>query len=249
MAKKYRCAFCDFSVVPNGIKKGVKSSKYIMGEHYERMHKESLPEDMDGFRYFYYLLTKKKQGSCIICKNPTDFNRVTMKYSRFCNNPKCKETYKKEVDGRMLKKYGKVNLLDDPEQQKKMLANRKISGKYKFRDGVEFEYTGTYELDFLKYLDQVLKWKSSDIMSPSPHLYSYTYNGKDHFYIPDFFISSINCEIEIKWDSNGVRNKESWEKEQIKDGLMKSMSNLFNYIKIYNKDYTEFNEFLKNGDE
>lgn len=130
-----------------------------------------------------------------------------------------------------------------------MLANRKISGKYKFRDGVEFEYTGTYELDFLKYLDQVLKWKSSDIMSPSPHLYSYHYNEKDHFYIPDFFVPSLNLEIEIKWDSNGVRNKESWEKEQIKDGLMKSMSNLFNYIKIYNKDYTEFNEFLKNGDE
>lgn len=245
MAKKYRCAFCDFSVVPNGIKKGVKSSKYIMGEHYERMHKESLPEDMDGFRYFYYLLTKKKQGSCIICKNTTDFNRVTMKYSRFCNNPKCKETYKKEVDGRMLKKYGKVNLLDDPEQQKKMLANRKISGKYKFRDGVEFEYTGTYELDFLKYLDQVLKWKSSDIMSPSPHLYSYTYDDKNHFYIPDFFIPSLNLEIEIKQSTERLMNKETYEKSVEKDKLMRSMSNLFNYIRIFDKDYSEFNEFIK----
>ena len=62
-----------------------------MGLHYETKHKELLPEQMDGFRFFYYTVTGKERGSCVICHKPTEFNRVTMKYSRFCKDPKCKK--------------------------------------------------------------------------------------------------------------------------------------------------------------
>ena len=180
-------------------KKEKIGAKQKMGKHYDTQHKTLLPPDMDGYQWFYYLLTKKQRGSCVICHNETDFNRNSMKYSRFCNNPQCKQKYKEERDKRMMDKYGKITLLDDPEMQKKMQAGRKISGIYTWSDrSVQFSYVGTYELDFLKYLDLVKKWPSSDLFSPSPHTYVYEYENESHYYMPDFFIPSLSLEIEIK---------------------------------------------------
>ena len=247
MAKIYRCQHCNYNVTVNKANKGIKSAKYKMGYHYETKHKELLPPDMSGYRWFYYLLTKKDKGSCVICHNETDFNEVSMKYSRFCNNPACKEKYKEEVKNRMIKKYGKVHLLDDPEMQKKMQQGRKIAGVYTWSDGKsKFNYLSSYEADFLRYLDLELHWAVSDIMAPSPHTYEYEYEGKTHFYMPDFFIPSLNLEIEIKDDGSAKNiNQESREKDKIKDDLMKSLHNLFNYIKIVNKDYSGFNNLIK----
>ena len=45
-----------------------------------------------------------------------------------------------------------------------MLAGRKISGKYKFRDGTLKDYCGSYELTALEFMDKVLEIKSSDIL-------------------------------------------------------------------------------------
>ena len=244
--KLYRCQFCNYTV-PVNKEKGKKSAKWKMGNHYETKHKSLIPPDMSGYQWFYYLLTKKNRGSCVICHNETDFNENTMKYSRFCNNPQCKQKYKEERDNRMIKKYGKIYLLDDPEMQKKMQAGRRIAGEYLWRDGkTKFQYLSSYEADFLKYLDQELKWPASDLIAPSPHTYSYDYKGASHFYMPDFFIPSLNLEVEIKDDGSAKNiNQESREKDKIKDELMRSLSNMFNYIKIINKDYTKFNEIIK----
>lgn len=245
--KIYRCQFCNYNVTPENNKKSIISAKHKMGEHYENKHKELLPEDMDGFRWFYYTLTKKNHGECVICHNNTEFNKITMKYSRFCNNPQCKQKYKEERDKRMIAKYGKVCLLNDPEHQKKMLENRRISGIYNWSDGkTKLQYVSSYEMDFFRHLDQDLHWPSSDIISPSPHTYTYEYDGKQHFYIPDAFIPSLNCEIEIKSkDRMDRQNPISKAKEIEKDKLMKSCSNLFNYIIIFDKDYTEFNKLIQ----
>lgn len=218
-----------------------------MGEHYQSKHRNLIPEDMSGYQWFYYLLTKKGRGSCIICHNETEFNELTMKYSRFCDNPACKYKYKQQRDRRMICKYGKVYLLDDPEVQKKMQQGRKIAGIYNWSDGKsKFPYLSSYELHFLKYLDLELHWPASDIIAPSPHTYMYEYKGKSHFYMPDFFIPSLNLEIEIKDDGSAKNiNQESREKDKIKDELMRSCSNLVDYIKIVNKDYTAFRELIK----
>jgi len=242
----YRCQHCKYTV-PVNKEKGKRSAKWKMGNHYDTKHKDLLPPGMSGYRWFYFLLTKKDKGSCVICHNETDFNEATMKYSRFCNNPQCKQKYKEERDNRMIKKYGKVYLLDDPEMQKKMQAGRKIAGVYTWSDGkTKFPYLSSYELDFLRYLDIELHWPISDIMAPSPHTYSYEYKGKSHFYMPDFFIPSLNLEVEIKDDGSAKNiNQESREKDKIKEELMKSLSNVFNYIKIVNKDYSLFNEMIK----
>ena len=235
--KRITCKFCG---------EYMKSyDSYV--SHIESSHSESIPQDMTAWRFVYYLKTGKTHGSCIICKNDTEWNEKTHKYHRFCNNPKCKEKYVETFQNRMIGKYGKVNLLNDPEQQKKMLANRKISGVYTWRDHVhETPYTGTYELSFLKFLDEVLEFNPEDVIGPSPHTYYYIYEGKKHFYIPDFFIPSLNLEIEIKEGTNNHPKIQAVDKvkERLKDEVMKSNSNSFNYIKIIEKNNFRFIEFL-----
>lgn len=243
----YRCQHCNFSVaVRKSGSKSAQSARNKMGEHYDTVHKNLIPPDMDGYRWFYYLLTKKDRGSCVICHSETDFNRATMKYARFCNNPACKQKYKEQRDRNVFAKYGKIYMTDDPEFQKKMQAGRKIAGIYNWSDGkTKLPYLSSYERDFFRFLDEELHWPASDIIAPSPHVYYYDYQGKQHFYMPDAFIPSMNLEVEIKDDGSATRSQESREKDIIKDELMKSMKNLFNYIKIVNKDYTGFKDLLK----
>ena len=131
--------------------------------------------------------------------------------------------------------------------QKKMQAGRRIAGIYTWSDGkTQFSYLSSYELHFLKFLDLERHWPASDLFSPSPHTYVYEYQGKEHYYMPDFFIPSISTEIEIKDDGSALNiSKESREKDIIKDRTMRSLSNLVNYIKIVNKDYSEFINLIK----
>ena len=240
MSSKRRiyCNFCDYFCYD--------TDDY--SSHLEKKHFESIPKNMTPDQFAYYLRTGKDHGNCIICKNNTSWNKITHKYNRFCNNPKCKERYRDIFKKRMIGKYGKTTLLDDPEQQKKMLANRKISGKYLWRDHVhEFTYTGSYEKSFLEFLDRVMNFDADDLMAPSPHTYWYEYNGNKHFYIPDFYIPSLNLEIEIKdgGDNPNMHHKiqdVDKVKEQAKDDIM--MNNETNYIKIVNKKNEDFLKYL-----
>ena len=130
--KRMRCPFCD----------AMSQDASRLVSHIEKKHIEEIPDDMTPSQYVYYLRTGKKNGMCVICKQPTGWNETTGKYNRFCNNPKCKEKYREIFKQRMINRYGKTTLLNDPEQQKKMLANRKISGIYRWRDHIhETSYT------------------------------------------------------------------------------------------------------------
>lgn len=246
--KIYRCQHCNFtSVVRKSGTKNFQNARNKMGQHYDIVHKELLPPDMDGYRWFYYLLTNKMQGSCVECHKETDFNKVTMKYARFCNDPACKQKYKERRDNRMIGKYGKPYLLDDPEMQKKMQQGRKIAGKYAWSDGKTYiPYLSSYELDFFKHLDVDLNWPVSDLVAPSPHTYVYEYEGKKHFYMPDAFIPSLNLEVELK---SSVRvdfhDPKAKEKDKIKFDLMNSLSNIINFILILDKNYDKFHEIIK----
>lgn len=241
MAKRKRriyCKHCDFFCY----------SPDDFVSHVERKHADLIPPDMDGYQYSYYLRTGKTHGNCVVCKKPTKWNPKTHKYNRFCGNPLCKEKYRELFKNRMISKYGKTTLLNDPEQQKKMLANRSISGVYTWRDHVtKSPYTGSYERSFLEFLDEILEFDPSDVMAPSPHTYYYIYEGKKHFYIPDFFIPSLELEIEIKdgGDNPNMHHKiqdVDKVKEQLKDNVMKK--NQYNYIKIVNKENQKFFRFL-----
>ena len=240
----YKCKIC-------GKKYTDLSSLY---NHIEQKHSEMIPMDMSIQQYYYYMKTGRSNGNCVMCKQATTWNKNTNKYNRFCGDPKCKEEYVKIAKSRMIAKYGKVHLLNDPKKQREMLANRKISGVYRWSNSkIETTYTGSYELDFLKTLDLFFEWDPEDISMPSPHTYTYKYDGEEKFYIPDVFIHSLDLEIEIKDGGDNPNNHHKIqavdkEKERLKDEVLTSQK-LFHYVKITNKNYTNFFDFLKEAKE
>lgn len=240
-----KCKFCD--------KRFDDVDHYVA--HLEKSHLDMIPKDMTPHQYYYYLKTGKLHGNCVMCKKPTKWNPKTNKYARFCENPKCKEAYIKMFQNRMIGKYGKVTLLNDPEQQKIMLANRKISGVYEWSDHIhKIPYTGTYEKSFFEFLDLIVDFDPDDIIAPSPHTYIYQYEGKDHFYIPDAFIGSLSLEIEIKDGGDNTNMHPKIQavdkvKEKLKDQVMMSNGSQFNYLKIVNKDNQKFFEYLMKAKE
>lgn len=241
MATVVKCRFCD---------KRLKDEE-LYAAHIERLHPEQIIPGMVPMQFVYYLRTGKEHGNCVMCKKPTAWNPSTNKYCRFCDDPKCKEEYKEIFNKRMIDKYGKTSLLDDPEQQKKMLAARKISGEYRWGDHVTvFTYTGSYERSFLEFMDTVLEWRVQDLIMPSPHVYKYTYDGEVHMYIPDAFIPTLNLEIECK-DGGSNPNMHpkiiavDKEKERLKDEVMRSKAVPFNYLKIVNKNNMALFKYLE----
>lgn len=245
--KSYKCPICKKTY--DGIN--------TWGNHMIKIHPTEIPEGFTPARYFYYLQTGKSHGNCIVCQTKTRWNESTYKYERFCTNPKCKEQYREIFKKRMINKHGKVHLLDDPDMQRKMLKNRKISGVYSFSDGIKVEYVAQYEKDFLMMLDS-FGFSGNDIMGPSPHTYNYTYknsqdkeNEGEKFYIPDFYLPSLNLEIEIKSSTNTHHKIQRVDKvkEAIKDKMMSGIRGV-NYIKLSDKDYAPFfNMLIKLKDE
>jgi hypothetical protein len=185
---------------------------------------------------------KKSGGKCIIDGKPTEWNEATERYDRLCSD-KCREKYREMFKERMMKVHGKTTLLDDPEVQKKMLDNRKISGEYTWSDGKsKTKYTGTYEHEFLEFLDIFLHFKPSDVISPAPQIFYYEYGGKKRFYIPDFYISSINTIIEVKaYDNKHYRARDEAQEKAKDRAVLKSS---FNYVKVHDKEYDEFFDYL-----
>lgn len=211
----------------------------------EEDHGDLIPPDFTTAQYYFQLKTGKSTGSCIVCKKPTKWNSSTDKYFRFCDNPACKKAYREEFKKRMITNYGKVHLLNDPSIQKKMLANRSISGEYIWSDGTKKTYVGSYEKSLLEFLDKVMDYESSDVEFPSPHVYKYIVDGVEHFYIPDGFIHSIKSELEIK---DGGTNPNTHPhndriKEKAKDQVLCS-NGQFNYCKITDKRNFVFLTFL-----
>ena len=234
--KYYKCPECG------------KKFKTLSGwsGHMDMMHPDARPEGFSDSRFFYYILTGKTAGSCIECHSPTDWSEATGKYNRYCNNPACKRAYVKLAKSRMTNKYGKEYLLDDPDMQRKMVSSRKISGYYTFSDGSgKLGYVGSYEKDFLMMMDKFMRYSANDILSPSPNTYFYEYEGKKHFYIPDFYVPNLNLEIEIKASDNTHPKIQAVDKvkERLKDEVMQNNPKI-NYIKINDKVYTGFFDYL-----
>lgn len=241
--RKVHCQLCDKVVV----------DKYSLINHIASKHADQIPGGWSAARYECYLRTGKIEGKCIYCGEPTGFNEKTGKYFRICKNPKCREKASSIADRNMIGKYGKTTLLNDPNQQRKMVYSRKNSGTYVFTDDdgrtkYKVMYDSSYGLDFLEMLDNFLNFSGQDILGPSPHTYYYTYEGKTHFYIPDFYIPSLSMEIEIKDGGTNPNNHPKIQavdkkKEELKDEVMNSISSI-NYIKVVNKEYAPFYAML-----
>ncbi|ALN97967.1 hypothetical protein Bp8pS_288 [Bacillus phage vB_BpuM-BpSp] len=220
------------------------NSKKYLYNHLENEHKKDL-NNLSPAQYYFNIKNNKSGGSCIICKKSTSWNDATERYERLCtrNKEQCRVKYREMFKQRMMKKYGKTTLLNDPEVQQKMLDNRKISGEYTWRDRkTKTKYTGTYEKEFLEFLDIFMKFEPSDVISPAPQIFYYVYKGKKHFYIPDFYISSINTIVEVKSYENKHYRERDIGKEKAKDNAV--IKSNYNYIKVHDKEYDEFFKYI-----
>lgn len=233
---KFKCPECGMTF----------TSMTGWSSHIDRHHPGLKPKDYSDMRYLYYVQTGRTAGRCIQCHGETSWNEENGKYNRFCNNPKCKAEYVKLAKQRMIDKYGKEHLLNDPNMQRKMLKGKKNSGSYKFSDGSgSVDFVCSYERDFLYVMDHVMHFSANDIMGPSPHNYIYMYNGTAHVYIPDFYIPNYNLEIEIKTDENMHHKIQAVDKvkEKLKDEMMAKNPKV-NYFKILDKNYQDFFNYL-----
>jgi len=234
-SKKYKCPYCDY--------KGIRSDVI---NHVDKKHEDLIPQGYTAARAVYDFINHTDHGTCMICKSPVyEWNTKINRYYNLCKNPACKAKVREIALERHMKVYNKPHLLDDPEQQEKMLANRKISGTYTFKDGIKHTYTGTYEKNALEFMDKVLDIPGKDIQSPGPVL-EYEYGGKTHKWITDIYYIPANLLIEVKDGGSNPNNRsmQSYREKQVAKETMVTSLGTFNYIRLTNNDFSQLLEIL-----
>lgn len=224
------------------------TTKEALYEHTYKEHIDMIPDGMSAAQYVFNIRNKKTFGLCVQCRtNHTPWNEDAERYDRFCGDA-CRTAYVIEAKKRMVNKYGKEHLLNDPEMQVKMQNSRSIAGEYQFSDGKKIPYLGSYEHDFLEFLDNIMCFKSDEIIRPIDG-FEYEYENKKHLYIPDYYMPNFNLFVEIKDGGDNPNMHPKIQavdkvKEQLKDETMIKQKK-YNYIKIVNKDYKPFIYLIK----
>jgi hypothetical protein len=227
--------------------------------------------------YYDKWLLEKGEGKCKICNNETKFIGFARNngYESYCckkcidrgryiqtclgneklygvKNPYQRDDVKEKIKQTTKERYGDENYrnrdkikqtwlekygVEHNMQNKKTFEKQQQSGflAKKYND-TNIIYRGTYEFDFLdKYLSLY-----PDIMNAKP--IKYFFKEKQHYYFPDFFIPSLNLIIEIKASYYYNKFKKYCETKE-----KSTIANGFNYIIIIDKNYKEFNLFLKSA--
>lgn len=235
-ARKYKCIFCN---------KSFERAK--LASHIDKYHDDMLNPDK-GYtanRIVFDVCNKKEPigagyGICRICKKPTEWNEKNVRYESYCSE-KCRQQARKNYETNMLKVYGKTTLLDDMEwQETKMLANRGISGKYRWSDGTYKTYVGSYEKKFLEFCDNVLGIESKDLLTPGPTIY-YEFEGKEHTWITDAIYLPYNLVFDIKDGGDNKNNREMPEyraKQLMKEKFITDQGE-YNYIRLTNNEFVQ----------
>lgn len=229
-----------------------KTNKEELLKHVENSHKDEIPNDLSTAQYVYSLNHDgRTYGICRICGKPTPWNEKAGKPKQICGSPSCKERVSREFEENLKNKSNKTryDLMNDPDHQEKMLANRKISGTYRWSDGKHsFTYTGSYEKFTLEWLDKVMDIDPDSLQTPGPKI-QYMFEGKPHYWITDMYLRDFNLVIEIK-DGNGTGDKNTHpgfshnrDLEKAKDEYMRSQ-NQYNYIKLTNKNMMQLIKIL-----
>lgn len=193
----------------------------------------------DPARYWFFVKYGKTQGRCVISGKPTAWNPVTERYERFAGEAE-KLQYREEFKARMLKKYGKTHITDDPEHQKKMLAARSIAQTYRWADGTETSVTGNYELHFLHFVETVYGFRP-DYFAPPPTIY-YKDGDTTRFYLPDFFVPSLNLIVEVKGGNEHYQKRDE-RLEALKAEAARREG--FDFVQVNDKIYTNFNAYFR----
>ena len=234
--KKYKCPYCE-----------KRCERDKLQYHIGKDHQDMIPQDYTAARVAFNYLNKKTEGHCIICGGVTDWNEDKKRYERLCNNPACKKKYVKMTEDRLKKARGvtKKEMMNDPKHQGEMLRNRSISGTYKFEDGGIINYVGSYEKNFLEFMDKFLHVQSTDIQSPGPTV-EYIFEGKKHFWITDFYYIPYNLVFDIKDGGKNPNKRDMAEyraKQYYKEKAIKDQGE-YNYIRLTDNQFDQLIEIM-----
>jgi len=142
----------------------------------------------------------RAHGSCAQTGRPTKWNEAAGRYDRFADGEATAE-YRAQFLERMRRVHGKDHLLDDPGQQRAMLAGRRISGEVAWPDGARKQHVGRDEEALLEFLRDA-GFPSHDVHSPAPMNIGYRDDrGVARVYIPDIYIASLDLIVESKRDN------------------------------------------------
>lgn len=225
----YKCPYCEN-----------RFNKQDLIEHVEDEHHDEIPEGFTAFRLVFNYVNKKPlsyHGKCTECGGPTPWDENKGRYDRQCGKKTCHDSYVKKFEENMMKTRGVTRISATKDGLVKMLNSRKISGVYKFQDGGEKSYCGSYEKNTLEFMDKVLNIKSADIMSPGPIL-EYRHEDKTHLYITDFYYQPYNLIIEVKdgGDNPNKRNMPEYRQKQIEKERYIIKNTNYNYLRLTNND-------------
>ena len=226
--RKYRCPYCR-----------VTATRDRLVSHIEEKHETMIPEGYTAARVVYDHINKKDYGTCLICKKKVyKWDDNVCRYKNLCDDPRCMA---------QLKARSAKNHLEDPEVQKKMLAGRRISGFYRFKDGTNHSYVGSYERNCFEFMDQVLNIEGKDIMSPGPTIY-YEWNGEKHPWILDWmYIPAMLC-ADVKDGGSNPNNRpmEDYRAKQIAKEEAIAKEGKYNYIRLTDNNFAQLLEALAN---
>ena len=216
------------------------NSKGAMYAYIEENYSNMLSDDMPPSRLYFNLKYNKASGKCVMTGKPTVWNNITERYERFADE-KAKQAYREMFKNRMMKRYGATHILNQPEQQKKMLDNRKISSDYKWSDGKTTRTNSKLEEKFLTFVESVYNF-NADCFTEPPTIYYRLDQDTSAFYLPDFYIPSLNLIIEIKGSNPHYQERDSG-KEALKAKFTKEEG--FSFIQINDENYLEFNDYFR----
>lgn len=236
MARKYKCPFCSKSFVRDKL-----------SAHISKTHSDMIDEDHEytADRIVFDICNHKEpigggHSNCRICKKPTKWNQDLVRYDAYCSK-ECKNKARELYKENMLRVRGTYNLLEDPEwQETKMLANRKITDKYRWSDGTYKTYVGSYEKKFLEFCDNVLKIDSSDLVTPGPKI-EYEFHGEKHTWITDAIYLPYKLVFDIKdgGDNKNNRSMPEYREKQIQKEKFITDQGQYNYIRLTNNEFVQ----------
>ena len=221
-----------------------------MIEHLNRYHAKLLEEEgLDAAQFLYKSTHGTIHGRCMVCGSETEWNDKTGKPHKLCDNPKCRETLRKNAVTNHIRVHGKETLLDDMEHQREMQAKRHTAGNYRFNDGGSVGYLSAPEKNFLQFCNLVLEFRSN-MITRSPEFFEYYDPKTDRVrkYDPDYYLPDYNLLIEIKDGGDKTNNnpafvKDTRYKNYLKDEVMRRQTK-YNFIKISGQNYGPFVELL-----
>lgn len=215
-------------------------NKYIKSKEYK--HIDNMYQLL--FNYFSDNDHLDRGGRCIICGSITLFNVLTRKYARL-DKESCKEIYINQFKERMKNVHGREYFTQDPDAQRKMLNNRELTSDYEFK-GFKFKTVGNYEIDFLDFMFKILKCNPTDLIECPFHI-NYEVDGVKKFYIPDFYIPSLNLVVEIKSSKSAYADRDRKTEEAKRLAGIKYMKEHNGYyFYLIDKNYKEFLDYLRN---